>query len=97
MIASKIESKYEEKLSPFHKTKICKNGDWYNDKIESALYLCINGDDSSDTYGYDSLDINAIKCVKTCTALPEGCIKEDRIRKWSISSDWMYNGKNIKT
>jgi hypothetical protein len=57
-------------------------GDWYHDVNNSLLYLNIQGDKQG------PLDITGFGCKLNCPKTIGTTPKEDRVRRWSVPTDW---------
>lgn len=64
----------------------CQNGQWWNDKDNSALYICISGKGKSK---YEHIDVNPVICSgETCANGVKEPAKDNIPRKWSQASIW---------
>ena len=77
----------EDKLSLIDPAT-CENGDYYNDKINQYLYVCVSGKNKEIT---EWIDVNGIRCVEdTCPVegVVEDVEREVFTRLWSNASQW---------
>jgi hypothetical protein len=75
----------------------CSNGDYYHDKINRHLYMCVSGKNKKLR---EWIDVTGIRCRNFCPKSSPFGPREDFNRIWSNTSQWPKNtlpatGENV--
>ena len=63
----------------------CANGDYYHDKLERHLYVCVSGKNKAIR---EWIDIVGVRCKDYCPTTPDANARETFTRLWSNASQW---------
>ena len=66
----------------------CQNGDYYHDKVNRHLYMCVSGKNKTLR---EWIDITGVRCRNFCPKKNPFGPREDFNRFWSNSSQWPNN------
>ena len=63
----------------------CNNGEYFHDKTNSYLFVCVSGRNKQLR---EWIDLTGIRCNDSCGVGPEEDTREDFIRNWSDLANW---------
>ncbi|EAR87205.2 IPT/TIG domain protein (macronuclear) [Tetrahymena thermophila SB210] len=73
------------------KTLNCNHGDWFNDIVGQALWLCLNAKNrpkATNLQYLERVDLNALSCLANCPLPPGQCKKDGVLRRISNLATW---------